>query len=399
MATEATEGPPGAASGSILAPAVRGSLWALGGHLVGQAIRLAGNLVLTRLLFPAVFGEMALVFIFIQGLQMFSDVGSGPAIVRSPRGADPAFLDTAWTVQAGRGLLLWLASWAVAWPAAAFYGQPALRWLIPVAGLTALMGGLESTAMYGLQRELRLERLTVTELVSQASGMAVSIALAALDRAVAGPGDPRAAWALVTGSLVASATRLVLSHRYLPGARSHLRLERDALRELLHFGRWIFVSTVLAFLAGQLDRLVLGKFASLSVLGVYSVAAMLATLPTQAILKVGSAVVFPTYSRLGARADFPEVFLRVRGPLLLGGGALCGALIAAGPHLVDLLYDSRYRDAGWILQFLAAGAWFQVLECTNGAALLARGQTRWVAAGSAVKVVGLIAGIPIGFHL
>ena len=386
-------------AGSVAAPAIRGSVWTMGGYAAGQVLRLGGNLILTRLLFPAVFGEMALVFIFLQGLQMFSDVGTGPAIVQNPRGDDEAFLNTAWTIQCGRGAILWLASWAIAWPVASFYGQPMLRWLIPAAGLTALIAGFESTSIHTLQRHLRLERLTIAEFTGQFLGIAATVLLALANRWLYGPNDPDAVWAMIGGSLVSGVTRLVLSHTYLPGVRNRFRLDREAMGQLFRFGRWIFVSTLLTFLAGQSDRLMFGKLIPIALFGVYSIASMLATLPTQAVLKLGGAVVFPAYARLAGRDDFKDLFWRVRSPLLLGGAAIVSAMIASGPFLVRALYDRRYVEAGWILQYLAGAAWFQILECTNGAALLARGHVRWVAAGSAAKVAGMAVMIPIGFHL
>jgi hypothetical protein len=82
-----------------------------------------GNLILTRLLFPEAFGLMALVQVFLSGLQMFSDIGIQTSVIRSKRGEDPAFLDTAWTVQVLRGGLLWLGCLGIAGPAAAFYEE------------------------------------------------------------------------------------------------------------------------------------------------------------------------------------------------------------------------------------------------------------------------------------
>jgi O-antigen/teichoic acid export membrane protein len=371
----------------------------MGGYATGQILRLGANLILTRLLFPEVFGQMALVFIFIQGLQMFSDVGTGPSIVQNARGDEEAFLNTAWTIQAARGGVLWLASWAIAWPVAAFYQQPLLRWLIPAAGLTALLAGFESTSMHALQRHLRLERLTIVELVSQFAGLVVTVLLALLDRWLYGPNHPAAVWAMIGGSLVSSVTRLVLSHTWLPGVRNRIHLEASAARQLFGFGRWIFVSTLLTFLAAQSDRLFFGKMIPMALFGVYSIASMLAALPTQAVLKIGGAVVFPAYSRLADREDFRDLFWHVRWPLLIGGAAIVSSLIASGSFLVRLLYDPRYADAGWILQYLSAAAWFQILECTNGAALLAKGRVKWVAAGSAAKVAGMVVLIPLGFHL
>jgi len=379
--------------------AVRGSAWTVGGYAAGQLVRFGGNLILTRLLFPAVFGQMALINVFMQGLQMFSDVGTGPAIVQSRRGDDPAFLDTAWTIQCIRGTLLWLGSWAIAVPAAAFFGQPLLAWLIPAAGFSALLGGLEATSMHTLQRHLRLERLTVVDLVCQVVGIAVAVAGALLDRHLYGADHAGAAWVFVGANLVAAVVRVALSHLALPGIRHRFRLEKAALSELLSFGRWVFVSTMLTFLAGQADRLVFGKLIPLDLFGVYGIAATLAMLPTLAVLKLGSSVAFPAYSRLAAQGGLGPVLGRVRLPLLLGGGAIVSGLFACGPGLIHLLYDDRYAEAGWILQFLAASAWFQILEATCGAALLAMGRVPWMAAGSAAKLAALVLLIPLGFHL
>src|SRR5262245_18372468 len=77
---------------------IRGSAWTTTESVAAVVLRLGSNLVLTRLLLPEMFGVMALVNIFIQGLQMFSDVGIGPAIIQNRRGDDPSFLNTAWTI-------------------------------------------------------------------------------------------------------------------------------------------------------------------------------------------------------------------------------------------------------------------------------------------------------------
>ena len=122
-------------------------------------IRLASSLILTRLLFPEVYGVMSLVWMLMYGLAMFSDVGLGPAIIRDRRGDDPDFLNTAWTVQAIRGAVLWLCSCLAAGPMALLYGQPELAQLIPAAGLTALIAGFNSTALYTCRRRMDSRRI------------------------------------------------------------------------------------------------------------------------------------------------------------------------------------------------------------------------------------------------
>lgn len=96
--------------------AMRGAVISLGGTAGHQVMRLLSNLALTRLLFPEAFGLMALMQTFMIGLQMFSDIGLRPSIIQNPRGEEPDFLNTAWTLQVARGVVLWLGACALAWP-------------------------------------------------------------------------------------------------------------------------------------------------------------------------------------------------------------------------------------------------------------------------------------------
>ncbi|MEM9581457.1 MAG: oligosaccharide flippase family protein, partial [Pseudomonadota bacterium] len=130
---------------NLKARALRSSAVTVGGFGASQMIRLASNLILTRILFPEAFGMMALVMVFLQGLAMFSDVGVGPAIMQSKRGDDPSFLNTAWTIQVVRGFVLWIVAALLAWPIAVIYGEPQLLHLLPVAALTLVIAGFTPT--------------------------------------------------------------------------------------------------------------------------------------------------------------------------------------------------------------------------------------------------------------
>lgn len=370
---------------------ISSSLWTLGGYGAANIIRLGSNLVLTRLFLPDVFGLMALINIFIQGLQMFSDVGIAPSIIQNPRGDDKDFLNTAWTIQVIRGGILWIGSCLIAIPLAHLYNIPELDLLVPAAGLNALISGFNSTTLVQAAKHLEMGKLTVLELSAQILGFIVTIAFCWWSRTV---------WAFIVAGLFANLLHLVVSHTLMPGVRNRFRWNKSAARELFNFGRWVFLSTLLTFFAAQSDRLVFGKMIPLSLLGIYGVALMLATLPTQAILKVGSSVAFSTYSRVQHDVErFRSVFTRVRFPLLVGGGLLVVGLIGCGPSLVRLLWPRDFWAAGWMLQILAIGAWFQILEATNGAAILAVGAAWWVALGNAVKLAGMCVFMFAGYEI
>jgi len=382
---------PEAAAVHVRSLVLRGSQFVIVGQVVSHGLRLLSNVVLARLLFPEAFGLMALVAVFMQGLQMFSDVGIQSSIVQSPRGEDPAFLDTAWTIQILRGLLLWACACALAWPFATAYREPQLLLLIPVAAMSAVMSGFEATALHTASRNLKVGTLTLLDLITQTTSIVVTVAIAAQASSV---------WALVIGGLASNSLRVVLSHTWIAERRNRFRLERDACASLLSFGKWIFVSTALTFLVGQGDKLVLARLIPLDVLGVYAIASTLATLPAEVMSRFVGTVVFPAYCRsLEPRDKFAERFASMRTPLVSLGLLGISVICIVAPVLVEVLYDSRYREAKWMIQALLIGITFRILENINGAALLAMGNSRLVAVGSAAKLGGMLSLMLLGYWL
>ena len=74
---------------------------------------------------------------------MLSDVGIQQAFIQNPRGDERAFLNTAWTIRAARGVVLWLIAMLIAYPMALVYGQSELFGLLCVGCLPSLVLALK----------------------------------------------------------------------------------------------------------------------------------------------------------------------------------------------------------------------------------------------------------------
>ena len=389
-------------SANLKGRTVSGSAWTLGGYIAGNAIRFITNLLLVRLVTQADFGTAAALATILQGLNMFSDVGIGPLVVQNPRGTTEPFLRTAFTLQVGRGVALVVAGCLLAWPLAWFYNLPELKWLVPIVSSGALFEGLRSTAFYRLNRNMQFRALVMLEIAKMVFGSAVMLVWAYLSPGV---------MALVVPPVIAIGLEAAVSHLLLPDRRDRFGWFEEAASEAINFGGWIFLSTALLFFANSADKLVFLKLYSAEDVAVYQIAYVLATLPTMALLKVGQSVVFPAYANVAQSLDltqrwitgegaerFRNVFLRVRLVLLLGGGFAVTGLLSAGPAMIDALYPESYAASRWILQLLAAGVWFQILEVSVGSAMLALGQPRWIALATGSKVLAMLVLIPI-LHL
>ncbi len=287
--------------------ALRATLWTVVSYGAAQALRLGNSLLLTRLLVPAAFGQMTLVTTLIVGITLLSDIGLGPSVIQSARGDDRRFLNTAWTLQVLRGCGLWCVALLLAWPAARFYHDRTLLAVLPVLSLGMLVGGFNSTNLLTLSRHMGVRRLFAIEFSTQIVALVVTVAWAYYYPSV---------WALVGGNMVSNLYRLALSHssRMVPGIRNRFTWDAESLKDILHFGKWIFLGTAFYFFASQADRLILGKYVSLSVLGVYGIAFALSDIPRSVIGAFAQKVGYPFIAKIIhlPMAEFRGQYLRYR---------------------------------------------------------------------------------------
>ncbi len=375
---------------SIKQLAIRGAAWTFAAYGMSMILRLGSNLILTRLLLPEVYGLIALVYVFIIGLNLFSDVGIGPSIIQNKRGDDPDFLNTAWTIQVIRGICLWIGSVLLAWPAAKFYEEPRLLLLLPVVGLNAIISGFNSTALFTLNRQVTIGKLAVYELAGQVTSISVTIISAYFNPTV---------WAMVIGGFASALVQMVWSHRLIPDQTNRFTWDTDALKNIFSFGKWIFVSTALYFFVSQSDRMILGKLISLEMLGIYGIAFTLADIPRQVILALSNKVIFPSFAKLAdlPRETFRAKILKNRRLLLVGLALGLSLLIGFGDRLVFILYKSNYHEAGWMVPIIALGIWHTTLYCTTSPALLALGKSHYQPPGYILTFVAISIGLPLVF--
>jgi len=377
---------------SLKSLVLKGSLWTIGGHGASQLLRLIRGLIMTRLLFPEAYGLMSLVWAILYGLQMMSDVGLVSAIIRDKRGDDPDFLNTCWTINVIRGAVLAGAACLLAYPIGAFYGQPELTLLILAAALNPLVNGFQSMALWTSNRHMDFKRLTLLSLGGEIVTFAVLVLWAYLSPTV---------WALLGGALIGQLFYVLGSYVVLKGIRHRFRWEPASVRTLVGFGKWIFFSSALYFLAAQGDRMLLGHYLDLAHLGVYGIAMVLYDALHAVAMKINNNVLFPAYAkvlqaevyRLKAVVDRARLGIDVCMILPIA------ALMILGERVVGLLYDARYHEAGWIFQILCVRLLMACANLNSEAALLALGQPQYGLFQNICRASWILVSIPIGWTL
>ncbi len=372
---------------------VKAAGWEVGSQVLSLVLRLGGNLILTRLLYPELFGLMALVQSVTYVLCMLSDVGLSQAVIASARSEDPKFLDTAWTLQVIRGVLLFVAGGLLTWPSAYLLDEPRLLWLLPLANVTTLINGFSSTKLFTLRRQLDMVPLIKLDALVATSSTTTIIVRAYFNFGLA---------ALVTGLFVSAILHTVGSHM-LPGPwrKPALTLEPEAKHEILHFGRWIFFSSCLTAGIQRGDQLLLGRFLGAAQLGLYQVALALSEVPDLVVGRVVSGVLFPSLAHVHntAPADFGKQYYRTRMWIDPIAFTAIGGLVGMAGWVIDLLYDDRYAGSALMLQILGVRAAMQVSSSLCETCFFAKGESSFSFRRNLFVSVGMLLAIPIGHSI
>ncbi|HEY7116022.1 MAG TPA: oligosaccharide flippase family protein [Tepidisphaeraceae bacterium] len=381
---------------SIKRRAVRSSLWTMGAFGFGQALRVFTSPILAYLLTPQDFGIVGLITVFVTGLSALSDVGIEQAVIQNKRGDDPDFLNTAWTLHVIRGVLLWIGCCLIAYPVYWLYQDKAnarvLVMMFPVAGIASLLNGFNSTRVFSLNRHLDMGRITILSLGHQVIAVAVQIAIA---------WRWPTPWSIILGGLAANAYVMVASHTILPGIRNRFHWDREIGRELMRFGRWIMVSTLITYTAMQIDRPLMAKLLDEAWLGLYVLALNLVRVPVDVVGRLASVTLFPALARAAEQqpADLRRVFLRARALILIVSIALTVGVVLGGPLFIKLFFRTPWHQAGWLARWATIGAWITLLQATADRALLALGKTRPLATSNAVNLAVTVVGALLGQHI
>jgi O-antigen/teichoic acid export membrane protein len=371
---------------------LRGSIFELGGYGLQQVIRLGSNLILTRLLYPQAFGLASIVYTIITGLALIAETGFGPCVIQSKRGDDPPFLNTVFTIQAIRGGILAALMIALAKPASWFYREPQLENLVYLGSLQLLLNGFHSTSIMTLRRQLKFGWNNALDLGQQIINIGVMMAIAVRHPVPA---------ALVLGSIVGTVCYCIATHLLPVGYRNRFQWDREAAQELGKFGRWVVGSNAAAFLGGQSDRILLGRFLGAAWLGVYGVALNLTDAIGSLALRLTGGLIYPAVSQIVRDKDrnLPDFYYRLRIRLDLLAMGASGFLAGIGPWVIHALWDERYANAGWIIQILCARVALQVMFMQPEWCLIAHGFTRYSFGRSVTRLVANIVFVPIGWRL
>jgi len=368
--------------GDLATRTARSGVWMTALNVTSRGLELVALFVLARLLTPDDFGLIGIALLVLTGLQRFSNLGFTAALIQRREDDVDRYLDTAWTLQIVRGILLAGIVVAVAGPAANFFDTPAVREILLVVAVIPVLAGLENPGVVYFQKDLEFHKQFVHLVSTSLLYVVVTVTLAFAWGSV---------WALVAGKVAAEVGMFVVSY-VLHDYRPSLAFDREAALELIGYGKWLTAAGVVYFLADEGDDFVVGALLGATALGFYRLAYRVALMPATEVTSVVSTVMFPAYSKLqddlGAVRDafFRTIQLTTAITFPMGVG-----IIVVAPLFVETVLGAQWTPMVGALQVLSVYGICLSMAASFGPVWLALGRPDLGAKIGALRVVVMAA--------
>lgn len=360
-----------------------GATWTVTLRFGERALGLVSTLILARLLAPEHFGLVAMGTVLLATLETLTDFGFETALIHRQT-KEPAYLDSAWTLNlmlgAGNSLVMLAAAPVAAW----FYGEDRVVEIVMVLALTALLHGMHNIGMVLYEQDIRFARIFAQVLIKKAVSIVVTISAALILH------DHRALLiGMVTGTLCGTLLSFILSS-YRP------RLRLTHWRELVGFSKWLLVNNMLHFLGARGADFIVGRMAGASSLGAFSVSYELANLPTTEVVGPITRAVFPGYAQMAHDlARLREAFIAVYGVIAVAALPAAVGIACLAKPFVAVLLGEKWMSTVPLIEALALFGATRALQANTGSVYLAMGKPYIMTVLAGIYVFSVLAAFGI----
>jgi len=324
------------------------------------------GVVLARLLPPRDFGLLGLAMIVVGFGTLFVDLGFGPALIQR-QSLTERHIRVAFTISIFTSLTLGMLVYILAPFAAEFFRDTRVVTVLHLLSLTFIFAGFSVVSNALLIRKLAFRRLFFVEITSGG----VIYGFIAISLALAGFGI----WSLVAAGLARSFMRCLLL--YYVERHTVVPLVASAeLKELTGFSAGLTLARLCNYFALKGDYLIVGRILGPEVLGIYTRAYNLMTLPTTFLAQIIGSVLFPVASKLQADAErFRSLYLDFLSLVGFISMPLSALLVILGPEIIVGIYGRNWAGAIVPLQILGLFTFFRAHYSAAATFLRAKG---WV---------------------
>lgn len=313
--------------------------WVAFGKAIGQSVRWVTTIFTLQFLFPEDYAVIALSTFFMALSWSFSRGGIAPALIRE-KNIDDHLVGEFFTLSIIAHFLLFILLQILAEPLATFYGDARLEDVIRVTSLTfiiSLIGFIPSTL---LNREMLFKKLAMVDAIAESIGALATVTLAWLGYGY---------WSIVFGVVL---TEILKQVGYLFRSPSWIWPKKftERIKNTYEFAWRAATQSALGYIIFNVDVAIAGVFLSITELGIYQFAVVLAMMPAAKVLPMLRQIALPVYAKIQDEpASLEWYFLKTQRisalifvPVFWGMGGTAFVLIPT-------VFGAKWSDAAMVI--------------------------------------------------
>ncbi len=367
---------------SLRKKTAHGIVWSFVSFGSSKLLTFVTTIILTRLLVPELFGQVALALITISGLETIGYLGVGAALIYQRDNIERA-AHVAFTISLGMGIILWAVATLCAPLVGAYYDDPVVGSLLRVLAFTFIIGSFGSVHGALLIKELDFKRRLVPNIARTFVKGSSAIAFV-----LSGWGVWSLVWAQILGDITA-----VIALWIIQPFRPRFLWDMQLGRVMLLYGIQVIGVEIASFFYSNADYIIVGKVLGPADLAVYRQAFIVADMLILSICAITAGVLFPYYTKLNHNQEaLQNGFLTTLRYMSLATLPLSIGLCVVAPLFVRMVFTEAWYGMSLPLQWLALRAGINTLSYHAGIIFRAIGRPVII---SKLIVVRLILLVPV----
>lgn len=355
----------------------------------GMIISLVVAGILSRMIPPSEFGVVAVATVIITFFAIFTDVGLSPAIIQDKELTDKdnsnIFSFTLWV-----GIILAFSFFLSSFFIASYYDNETLKKLCQLLSINLLFASLNIVPNALLYKAKEFKFIAIRSFTVQVIGGVISIIAALFGAGL---------YALIISPIFSSIFLFIISYNKYPQKIS-LTFGLESIRKIFSFSAYQFLFNVLNYFSRNIDKLMIGKFMDMSLLGYYEKSYRLMMLPIQNITHVISPVMHPIFSDfqhdLNKLKTSYEKVVRI---LAFISFPLSILLLFIAKELTLIIFGSQWMPSVPVFEILSLTCGTQIILSTSGSIFQASNDTKSLLVCGVFSSILTITGVSVGIFV
>lgn len=343
----------------------KGVFWIAVAKYSGIIIQLLIAAILARKITPAAFGTVAVAMVILYFLDILSDIGIGPAVVQYKQ-LTKSHLDSLFTLTTYIGVFLTGVLYLMSGFIADFYGDLTLERVCQLMSLVIFFHSLNVVPNSLMRKDQRFRAIAIRSL---------SFRILSGSIAVWGAFHGWGVYALLVSPILTAIGFFSLNYSDYP-LKFVLRMNKEAVKMVASFSFFQFAFSFCNYFSRNLDKLIIGKYFSLTQLGYYDKSYHLMMLPIQNVAYVIDPVLHPVLSTLQNDRHELKIKNRKLAVLISNISFPIGLILYfCGAELIKIVYGGQWDAAIPVFCILALSLPLQMILSTNVPFFQAAGKT------------------------